>query len=141
MGPQGPHAPQGAFLGPLVPQRPLRGHRGTQGEPPEPPRGSGSIFWTPRILASRRPPGLRGGSGLAAALPAWRRPLEAWRRPALGILDDELARICDMAGFLNPGGPDMAGFLRPGGVQPLLSSKWFDSGGFFPPKNDIFRKK
>ena len=78
MGPQGPHAPHGAFLGPLGPQGPLRGHRGTQGKPPEPPRGSGSIFGTPRILASGRPP---GGLRAASRRPASRRPLWPPRRP------------------------------------------------------------
>ena len=114
-GPKGPHAPQRAFLGPLGPQGPLRGHRGTQGEPPEPPRGSGSIFGTPRILASRRPPGDLPAAGLPAALPAWRRPLEAWRRPALGILADELARFCDMAGFFEAWRRLWPDFERPGG--------------------------
>ena len=67
MGPQGPLAPQGTFLGPLGPQGPHQRHRGTQGEPPEPPGGSGSIFGTPRILASRRPPGGLPAAGLPAA--------------------------------------------------------------------------
>ena len=153
MGPQGPHAPQGAFLGPLGPQGPLRGHRGTQGKPPEPPRGSGSIFGTPRILASRRPPGDLPAAGLPAALPAWRRPLEAWRRPALGILADELARFCDMAGFFEAWRRLGADFERPGGglaaaaaglaaaPSPCLRFSWYASGGFFPAKNAFFGKK
>ncbi len=150
-GPQGPHEPPGAFLGPLGPQGPHQRHRGTQGEPPEPPRGSPGIFGKTRILASRRPPGLRGVSGLAAALPACRRPPPACRRPALGILADELARIRDMAGFFEAWRRLGADFERPGGGGGLAAaaaglaaapSPCFPASGclrrFFPGKNNVF---
>ena len=42
---------------------------------------------------------LSGALEAEGRLLAWRRPPEAWRRPALPILADELVQIFDMARF------------------------------------------
>ena len=144
-GPQGPHEPPRAFLGPLGPQGPLQGHRGTPGEPPEPPRGSGSIFGKTRIWTSRRPPGLRGGSGLAAAfsgLAAAPRGLAASssghsrRRPRRILRHGRILRGL-AADFERPGGR-----RRPGGGPKLLFEVLVVClRRFFPGKKRVFREK
>ena len=132
-------------MGHLGPQGPHQTLWGTQGEPPEPPRGSGSIFGTPRLLASRRPPGgLRAASRRPASrrpFPAWRRPwmacrrpLEAWRRPLEAWRRPLEAWRRPLEGLAAAAGPAAAPSF-------CLRFSWYASGGFFRAKNDMFRKK